>query len=158
MAVRLVHNVEAVATRIRQMGGGFRTYMQTILQEAMTDDVEPKWTEHITKESLPPHERRELDYPWSTRHAKDSGPYPDTDVGEYTGALVAASHIEQGDVAGNPSIRLVNTCSHYEELRYGTRYMRPRDPAGEAMGEALPAIQDRFKEMIQAGAIHLFAE
>lgn len=158
MSVRLVHNVEIIAGNIRAMGGGMRKYMQTVLTEAMTEDVMPRWTEHITRQALSPQERRSLDYPWSTRHGKDSGPYPDTDIGEDTGSIVSSTTIESGDVAGNPSVRMINTSSHYEYIRYGTHSMRPRDPAGEAMGEALPAIQTRFSEEVQAGAIHLFAE
>jgi len=81
---------------------------------------------------------------------------PDYDVHEVSGDIVAQTQIEEADVAGNPVVRLVNRSAHYEMIRYGTRYMRLRDPGGEALAEAVPDVKDTFAEGVHDATIEFF--
>lgn len=154
MSARLVHNAVVVISKIRSFGGGFEQYMQSLLADAMNDDIMPKWLEHVTLADHSLRELAELGHPYSTRYPKDAGPHPDYDVHEQSGELVASTTIQTGP----NEIRLINTSAHYEYIRYGTRYMRPRDPGGEAMIEALPAIKQRFAEGVRGATIQWFTK
>ena len=151
-----IHNVEIVADKIRNFAGGMRGFMSQTLADAMVDDVLPKWNEHVTLPALTRQELAALDYPYSTRHGQDSGPSPDYDVHEVSGSLVAGTSVEESSVAGNPAVRLINSSPHYEFIRYGTRLMRPRDPGGQALAEALPAIKERFAENVHGARLEFF--
>ena len=151
-----IHNVEIVADKIRRFGGGMREFMAETMTDAMTDDVLPIWNQHVTIAALSKAELAAMDYPYSTRHGQDSGPGPDYDVHEVSGSLVAGTSVEESSVAGNPAVRLINTSTHYEFIRYGTRYMRPRDPGGQTLAEALPAIKERFGEAVHGARLEFF--
>lgn len=151
-----LHNVEIVANKIRNMGGGMRDYMADVMADAMKDDVEPVWFRHISLPALTQAELAAMDYPYSTRHGIDSGPDPDYDVHTVSGSLVSGTSTEQSSVAGNPSVILKCESPHYEFIRYGTRWMRPRDPGGQTLAEALPAIKARFETAVQGAHLEFF--
>jgi len=48
------------------------------------------------------------------------------------------------------------TSPHYIFLRYGTRYMRIRDPAGAALAEAMPDIRKRFTSEVKQAIINIY--
>lgn len=152
----VIHNLEIVIDKIRSFGGGARTYLTNELLDVMQNDVKPIWDKHTTLPALSKKELRDMDYPYSTRHGKDSGPSPDYDVHTVSGSLVAGTVIEQADVAGNPAVRMICTSADYEFIRYGTRYMRPRDPAGETLAEALPAIKSAFTDALHGARVEFF--
>lgn len=151
-----IHNVEIVAEKIRKVGGGMREYMAETLNAAMTQDVRPIWDKHISLAALSKDELAALDYPYATRHGIDSGPDPDYDVHTVSGSMVAGTRVENSAVAGNPAVQLICDSPHYEFIRYGTRWMRPRDPGGQTLAEALPAIQSRFESAAHGATIEFF--
>lgn len=152
----VVHNLDVVVRGLNNFGNNARRRMDDVLQTVMAEDVMPKWMEHVTLAALSLKDREMMGYPYSVLHGKDSGPEPDYDVHEVTGSLVSSSTVESDEIGGNPTVRLVNTSPHYELIRYGTRFMRPRDPGNETLQEALPGIKDRFASEIEAGVVELF--
>ena len=95
---------------------------------------------------------RKLGHPYSTKFSKDSFVHPDDVVHVQDGNLLGSSIIERGE----GFVRLVNDSPEYAYLRYGTTKMRMRDPGGEAMKEALPKIQQRFKDGVRHAVIQYF--
>lgn len=154
--LRMVHNVQIVISKIRSFSGGFKPYMSQLLLDAMNDDVMPRWKANVTLADHSLRELAELGHPYSKKYPADSGPHPDYDVHEQSGELVSSTVVEVSSVGGNQAVRLVNSSAHYEYVRYGTRTMRPRDPGGEALADAMPDIKARFAEGVQGAAIEYF--
>lgn len=135
-----IHGLTLVVSKLQNLGGGFATMLDSILERSMTLDVWPLW---MTAIGLTDHTLRdlaEMGYPYRLLNGKDSGPHPDWMVHAQTDQLIEGSRIESSLFERS----LVNTAPEYVDLRYGTSKMRIRDPGAEVLQQALPKIKQRF--------------
>jgi hypothetical protein len=150
-----VRGLDVVLRNLRAIGGGAKEYMMSVLEEVMEQDVKPLYLKHIglTDHSL--EELRKLGHPYSRRFGADSFVHPDDYVHKQSGRLVSMTYSETAD----DSVRLISEAPEYLYLRFGTSKMRMRDPGGDVLQEALPAIKSRvsarmkdaFVEYLQRG-------
>lgn len=140
-----VHNLEIVLDKITKFGGGAEGYLGDLLFQAAHDDLWPRWIAQISLTDHTLQQLADLDYPYSTRYDIDSFVHKDEFVHEQSGNLVESSSIERVNKNGKVEVRIINKSPHYIFLRYGTYKMRPRDPGGAALRDAMPAIRERFK-------------
>jgi len=144
-------------SNIKLIGSGAPRYMAEVLMRCMTEDVWPKWIEHINVQDHSLEDLRKLGHPYSTRFAADSFVHPDSQVHTQGGDLMDESKIVTVGTPNGPAVRLINTSPHYIFLRYGTQTMRMRDPGGTALAEALPAIRRRIAVEVKAAIFKLYA-
>jgi hypothetical protein len=149
------HNLDVVIANLRSLGGGAGKYIEDVLDRCLTLDIWPRWISHISLTDHSLEDLRELGHPYSTRFDVDSFVHPDSEVHKQSGSLVEGSHIERSATADGASVKISNTSPHYIFLRYGTRNMRMRDPAGATMKDALPDVQRRLHEEIRGAIISL---
>ena len=153
----IIHNLDIVMDKIKAIGGGAPKYMAEVLMRCMTDDVWPKWIEHINLQDHSLEDLRKLGHPYSVRYSTNSFVHPDTQVHTQSGDLMDESKIVSVTTPTGPAVRLINTSPHYVFLRYGTQTMRMRDPGGAALGEALPAIRRRIAAEVKDAIYKLYA-
>lgn len=149
------HNLDIAIRRIKAIGGGAPKYMNEVLNRVMHEDIWPRWIANISLQDHSLADLANLGHPYSTRFDVDSFIHPDSEVHKQSGSLVENSHIVSTITPGGCSVKLTNTSPHYIFLRYGTRYMRMRDPAGETMRQALPYVKRRLTEEIKAAVIKI---
>lgn len=130
-------------------------YMQEVVNRVVTEDVWPIWIKHISLNDHSLEDLAKLGHPYSTRYGANSFAHPDSEVHTQSGNLVETSHIVNTATTTGCSTSIINDSPHYIFLRYGTRTMRMRDPAGATMGEALPLVKKRLKEEVKNAIITL---
>lgn len=152
-----IHNLDVVMSNIKSIGSGAPKYMVDVLMRCMTEDLWPKWIEHINIQDHSLEDLRKLGHPYSTQFGADTFVHPDSQVHTQSGDLMDESKIVQTLTANGPAVQLINTSPHYIFLRYGTMTMRMRDPGGSALAEALPAIRHRIKVEVKDAIFKLYA-
>lgn len=139
-----VHDIDLVIKKIKNMGGPNATkVLIDTINDAMREDVYPLWIRNISLDDHTLADLRKAGHPYATRYGKDSFAHPDFDVHRQSGGLLTGSSIIEAS-SENPRVVINESAPEYVYLRYGTSVMRIRDPGGEAMAEALPAIRRRF--------------
>ncbi len=135
-----VHNIEITLRYLKDLGPRGAQGLDDTMCRAMNLDLYPAWVKQISFTDHSLQDLARLGHPYSKRYSKDSFVHPDDVVHIQDGALLAGSSIRKTDRGYD----LVNTTPEYVYLRYGKGRMRMRDPGGEAMRLALPAIRKRF--------------
>jgi hypothetical protein len=156
MAQVVVHRLAIVLDKIRAVGGGAPAYMSKVLGRVMSDDIWPAYVEHISLQDHSLEDLRKLGHPYAIRFGVDSFIHPDSEVHEQGGSLSESSHIVMASSGGMTSAKIICTSPHYIFLRYGTRFMRMRDPGGAALIEALPKIRKRFATEVKAAIVKIY--
>jgi hypothetical protein len=151
-----VHNLKVTIKNIVAIGGRAEQYMSEVLDRIMTKDVWPRWVNHITLEDHSLDDLRRLGHPYAVRFPVDSFLHPDSEVHRQSGSVAESSRIYATTGSGEASIRLVCTSPHYIFLRYGTRYMRMRDPAGAALAESINDIRNRFADEVRDAIVQIY--
>jgi hypothetical protein len=146
------HRLTIVINRIKSLSAAMPQYMEDVMMRCMTDDIIPFWRQHIGLQDHSLEELAKLGHPYSRRFAVDSFIHPDSEVHEQSGSVMESTQIVADSVPGGRRVRLICTSPHWIFLRYGTRTMRMRDPAGVTMRDALPKIKARIHREIR-GAI-----
>ncbi len=149
------HNLDVVIKRIKAVGGGAPRYMQEVLGRCMNDDIWPLWIKNISLQDHSLADLRRLGHPYAVRFDVDSFVHPDSEVHKQSGSLVESSHVNTTSDGGSCRVTLSNNSPHYVFLRYGTRKMRMRDPAGEVMRLARPLIEKRIAEEIKNAVVQI---
>jgi hypothetical protein len=141
-----IHDVDVLIRKIKDMGGpNAQQVIVDTINDAMNDDVYPIWLKNISLDDHTLEDLRRLGHPYAKRLGIDSGPHPDYMVHEQGGGLIAGSTIQEC-TPGDLRATITETAPEYVYLRYGTSTMRMRDPAGDALAEALPLIKQRFAD------------
>ena len=153
MAELVFHNLDIVIRRIKAVGEGAPKYMQDVLNRVMAEDIWPLWIKQISLQDHSLEDLAKLGHPYSTRFGADSFVHRDVEIHQQSGDLVQSSRIIQRIGSGEVTCVLANSSPHYIFLRYGTRNMRIRDPAGEVMKTALPLIKKRFANEVRGAII-----
>lgn len=157
MAEVIVHNLDIVIKNLKAVGGGAASYMTDVLNRCMTIDVWPRWVNHINLTDHSLEDLAKLGHPYSTRFGVDSFLHPDSEVHKQSGSVFETSRIVNASDSSSTKVQIVCTSPHYIFLRYGTRYMRMRDPGGATLGEALPDIKRRFATEVKQAIVKLYA-
>jgi hypothetical protein len=156
MAEMIVHNLDVVIRNIKAIGGGAPRYMNDVLTRCMSIDVWPRWVNHIKLTDHSLEDLARLGHPYSTRFGVDSFMHPDSEVHKQSGSVFESSRIVDSTSNGEVRTAIMCTSPHYIFLRYGTRFMRMRDPGGAALGEALPDIKKRFATEVKQAIVKLY--
>jgi hypothetical protein len=134
-----VRGLDIVFRNLGAIGGGAKEFMMSVLEEVMEEDVKPLYLKHIGLSDHSLEELRKLGHPYSRRFGADSFVHADDYVHKQSGRLVSMTYTETSD----DSVRLISEAPEYLYLRFGTSRMRMRDPGGDVLKEALPAIKSR---------------
>jgi hypothetical protein len=149
------HNLDVVINRIKAIGGGAQKYFEEVLGRCMNDDVWPLWIKHISLQDHSLEDLRKLGHPYSTRFDVDSFMHPDSEVHRQSGSLIEGSHITTVSTTGSCTVQLSNSSPHYVFVRYGSRTMRMRDPAGTVMRLGRPLIEKRIQDEIKGAIVKI---
>jgi hypothetical protein len=151
-----IHEIDVFIKGLTAIGGGAPKYLDAVLWRCMNLDVWPLWIKQISLSDHTLEELRRLGHPYSKIYGKDSFVHPDDVVHIQDGGLLGGSKIEKSkDGLG---WQLINDAPEYIQLRYGTKYMRIRDPGGAALFYALPLIKKRFGDEVKGAIIQILTK
>ena len=140
----------AVYTNASQLSAVYRRRAQAVrpafrrAMQASTMEIKRTAMEFSSRTGLPPAALRRLGHPFAARLPKDSGPYPDSQIGQRTGRFRAGWRAQTRETADGLEGQVWNDAPQ-ARFMLGTRKMRKRPILERAAQVCRLRVQQEFR-------------